>query len=717
MSWSNLDPGDDWSWTVLQRIFPISGGETVTGTMLKWISVYVLMLAGLWISYASYLQIHKTAENGKIFSAKFNGWVPIRLIFALILMLPVYNGFSCGQQLVLTTAKLSIGMARNLSSVVMKSVGPSALPISEPTIPGTQRVVTQIVVNEYCRALLNAASHNPALVPVPTLHTVPNTITLPYTLAVGQQGPYPVCGVITQKRLTATMTLQQGTNDSSVKQNWASISKDQSDALLAVVADIRKEVEPIAQKNWNNKSSNDLLSLDSVITSETNTYTVAMTNAASKAVAMVRSHKTINLQGFNALGWTGLGAYYLEIARLNSEVFSIAENFPDVSGPSWTSLGDLAGDVAPYRHALDAYAEQSLTRVSTTDSAYAPNGPNAVYSDGNLSSSGVAKTLRKVGLSEHLLTAILNHIVAPGSGQDWADPLGGLIGLGHFLIHTALLSGVLAIALSSKTLALANAAGGILTFDPAEIVSAIVQLLASTIIKSLLTPILLALSMILIPGIFLAYVIPMAPYVYWVAGVAGWFIIVVEAVVVVPVWALAHMIFEGDGLHGKALRGYELLFTIFFRPVMMIAGLILSYTVFSAISWFLMKSFSIAAGFVFARGDLLDNLIGIMVMLVMFVGLETAAAMLSFRLINTLPHHLPAMLGMSSIGRVDADAMAHDTVGRGAGHSTENIAQIAQSGMPSPENNSNKSGNKPTKPEKNGIDSTTKATMRVAKPK
>lgn len=167
--------------------------------------------------------------------------------------------------------------------------------------------------------------------------------------------------------------------------------------------------------------------------------------------------------------------------------------------------------------------------------------------------------------------------------------------------------------------------------------------------------------MLLVPGVTLAYVLPMTPYLYWIAGVGGWLILVIEAVIAVPLWMLAHMVFEGEGLHGKGIRGYEVLFTIIFRPSMMVIGLILSYTIFSAMSWLLMKSFSVATGFVFAQGYLLDNFVGIVVMLAMYVTTEMTLAVMSFRLISTLPHHLPAMAGMNAMSRVDSDNFSDST--------------------------------------------------------
>ena len=70
------------------------------------------------------------------------------------------------------------------------------------------------------------------------------------------------------------------------------------------------------------------------------------------------------------------------------------------------------------------------------------------------------------------------------------------------------------------------------------------------------TPIFMLLLGLLIPGLTIAFVLPMIPWVMWMAGVMGWLILVCEAVIAVPLWMLAHMTMQGEGLHGRANEGY-----------------------------------------------------------------------------------------------------------------------------------------------------------------
>ena len=94
---------------------------------------------------------------------------------------------------------------------------------------------------------------------------------------------------------------------------------------------------------------------------------------------------------------------------------------------------------------------------------------------------------------------------------------------------------------------------------------------------------------------------------------------------------LAHLTFEGDGLHGRGFAGYELLFNILFRPVLMIIGLFLGYFIFTCASWLIRMSFGIAAAFVLGDGWIVTNWLGLFVLLSIFVLAHVVAAIASFQ--------------------------------------------------------------------------------------
>lgn len=690
VSWSDLSAGDDWTARVLDSLFPMSSGvSTATGTMIQYISAYAMLIAAFWISYASIIQIHRTAESGKILSAHFSGWVPVRIVMATAFMVPVpsSNGFSVGQYILVQSGKTAVGMARNLNDVVAKAVGPDALPLAEPIIPGTRQVVMAVMESELCRALVNKAANNDSLAPEPSVVNPGNgrPVTVDYALAQGDAGGAATCGSIRVMLPTqATQVLMGSTIDLS------GMASQQVAALNSLISGIRPAMTSLADTLWQTRNATALRAMDAVLSDQSASYANALSSAASGMVSRIRAQysdgaSSTTDSGYVAmknLGWSGLGAYYLEISRLNAEVLSMASIVPSVTYPSWQGLGPLlTQDLAPTIDAIEAYQGAQEKAISSTDTASAPDGATRLFHDGQIPNStetALDRALQAVGVTNGVMTFIVNHIISPTSGSDWTDPLGAMISLGHLLIHTALaIIGAAALASSKTASGLATAANLVTGDLPAAAASAATFTL-SGLIKALLTPIFAGAFLLLAPGITLAYVLPMTPFAYWMAGVAGWYLVMIEGVVGFPLWMLAHMVFQGEGLHGRGLRGYEILFTIIFRPVMMIAGLMFSYTLFAAISWLIMKGFTVATGFVFDHGRPMDNLIGLIVLLCMFVTMEMSLAVMAFRLISTLPHHIPAMAGMTSIGRVDSDDFSERNTGRGVAAPTDEAAKMAR---------------------------------------
>jgi hypothetical protein len=172
---------------------------------------------------------------------------------------------------------------------------------------------------------------------------------------------------------------------------------------------------------------------------------------------------------------------------------------------------------------------------------------------------------------------------------------------------------------------------------------------------------------LLIPGLTIAFVLPMIPWVMWMAGVMGWLILVCEAVIAVPLWMLAHMTMQGEGLHGRANEGYALLFNVLFRPTLMLFGLFLGYFIFSSISFLIRQTFGLAAGFVLEHGWIVTNVLGVIVLLSIFVMTHVVAALMSFRMISLVPHHVPRLLGFHGAGRIDMDQFSRDAATVGVG--------------------------------------------------
>jgi len=88
----------------------------------------------------------------------------------------------------------------------------------------------------------------------------------------------------------------------------------------------------------------------------------------------------------------------------------------------------------------------------------------------------------------------------------------------------------------------------------------------------------------LLIGFILFYVLPFMPFIYFFFGVSAWIKTIFEAMVAMPLWALAHLRIDGEGIMGDAAeKGYYLIFEIFIRPVLIVFGLIAAIIVCSTL--------------------------------------------------------------------------------------------------------------------------------------
>ena len=661
VSWSALDPGNDWTWQMIQSVFPVNGppptntgtASTVIGQIIGQLTGFVMAIAMTYVCYTTIINIHRVSETAQILNNGMSSLFLVRLGFAAVMMFPLSSGFSNGQAAVLQAAKWGIGMATAVYTNAVTAIGPDAMVIALPQIPGTSTTVLNLMQNELCMALVNAAT-GVTLIPAPTPTTIDNaqggSISYAYSMAPGNGTGSPTCGEI-----TINEALPGGATIAGVSVDMAG---QQQTILNNILNGIRPSIQSIATNYWTTKNQSALSPLQTLYTSTTQTYTQALTTAATtlqqQLQAQIQASQTRNGQvgliqnenQLSALGWTSAAAYYLEFARINGQTLSLLSATPVVNMPSFEGLSpSLKSDIAPLFIAGTSLLAKLRTYANTSDGMITPIG-NADALAGRLNPPKI------VGM------------ITPGTNSYWSDPFGGLIALGNELIMVSMTALGLAGIAASTTGTAASTAFSILTLNWG---AAAATLVANQLMQFFGTPIFVAAMALLVPGLTIAFVLPMIPWVMWIAGVAGYLILVCEAVVAVPLWMLAHMTFEGEGLHGRGLAGYELIFNLLFRPVLMLLGLFLGYFIFTAMSYLIRMSFGIAAGFVLGNGWLVTNWLGLFVLLTIFVMCHVVAALQSFQLISLIPHHLPKMIGFSGSNRVDMDQFSRDAAYIGAG--------------------------------------------------
>ena len=701
LSWAAIDPGDDWSARVILSIFPVIPGpagtdstgsaSTVIGTLLGTVTGYVAAIAMAWVCYGTIMQIFRGAETARMLDRNMSAMFLVRMGMAAILMVPQASGFSGGQWIAVKTALWGAGLAKSFYAVAVEAIGPDAMVIAQPIIPGTKTIVAGLIRNEMCRSLINAASAQPDLAPLPKpVQNIDSAtggyVTWSYYLSSGNATGSPACGTVTLRNAKTNAT------------NIAGVSVDmtgmQRDVLTKVLTnDIRPVVEKVAAGFWQTKRTSELTPLLGALTAATADYTAQLTAAATRKTAELRNALQNSAEArkgnvglidnqvkLSSLGWTQAAAYYLEFSRLNGQTLSLVSATPTTNTPTYEGLGSsLTRDLAPLQASSEAFMHKLMTYVQTTDGLDMPGGNSDLFSGATPGEDGagtVEQLFRSLRLNDRLLNLFLEGMSPVGNM--WTDPFSAVMQLGHKMVTIALTAMGLAGLLNSNLGTAAAAGASIMSGNIAGVGGALV---GHAIVGFFAGPIFLLCMAILLPALTIAFVLPFIPWLTFYAGVIGWLILVCEAVIAVPFAMLGHMTFAGEGLHGRAREFYGLLFSILTRPTLMIVGLFLGGFIFTAGSWLTRQGFGVMAGFILANGWLVTNVLGVAVMLIIYVLTHTVTALLSFRMIAIVPHHVTRLAGFGSANRVDMEQFGRDAALIGAVGGIRAVENAARGSM------------------------------------
>ena len=162
--------------------------------------------------------------------------------------------------------------------------------------------------------------------------------------------------------------------------------------------------------------------------------------------------------------------------------------------------------------------------------------------------------------------------------------------------------------------------------------------------------------LILVPGFFLAVYLPLLPALRFFLGIAAWLIAVFEALVAMPLIALAQIRTQGDGLLTHARQGWFLLLQMLLRPVLMIFGLMAAIAIFDAlygfITWAIWSALlhvsGTGTGAEFGSG--IEGMVELLGYLMFWSVLVYFAANLSFNAITAIPDRILLWIGAADMG-------------------------------------------------------------------
>lgn len=152
-------------------------------------------------------------------------------------------------------------------------------------------------------------------------------------------------------------------------------------------------------------------------------------------------------------------------------------------------------------------------------------------------------------------------------------------------------------------------------------------------------------------GAMFAYVVPITPFIFWMQALVSWIFLVIETMVAAPFWACVHALPNGTGFAGeRARQGYMMLIDILIRPVLLVIGAVFAVAMMQAVGWLfgtLMNGWFVNVGAYVGRSFVADIVFSIIVMSVMYY----ASLTIFTKGVNYMPQHVSRWMGGTTAGQ------------------------------------------------------------------
>lgn len=621
--------------TILARIFQIGNAALLS----------VALIIGGWMAFK---KVSGAAHDGTVFEqGKATLWGPIRALLAIGLLVPTANGWSICQLLMLWAASImGVGTANLATRAATDAVTNGQTMVVQPAMPSTVELARNLYQANLCMHAVNQGFDDER---ASGGSVRPSYYIQSYDTPTGMifRSSTYVCG-----GANVTDALE---NADPVKDNtgWFSPNIDVSDikkAHLEALRAMQKVLYPGAQDFVRKIAAKmhtgavRLPNAEIAILSGAQRYEEIVTARASTKNSQMAALSSQIADSLKTQGWWALGAWYQTFAQANSKLNNAMAAKAQTFGES--SLGDR-GIHDFYNRVMTAYQAQQIHNAA--------DDPHSVIGQSmqNASSSEAEKIIGGFfhAPGQRLILASTN-IFIQKNGQ--VNPLVSMKTLGDYLLNFS--SGVITtfVVVRMGVSSAENSAPGRIVNFVTGVGNGVNKGL--DVIEPYVRLIVIAVFSI---GTVLSVYLPMIPFVVWFGGVINWLVVVGEAIIAAPLWAMTHMISEGEGVGNRSGHGYIFLLNVMVRPLLMVVGFFLAGSATIVAGDFLNKIFGIAIAN--AQFDSMTGLISLVGLFVLYCSLCMNLVHRCFNLILIVPDQVINWVGghaASALGR-DTNDEAH----------------------------------------------------------
>lgn len=637
----------------------LSGSSSPLSEMFIIFNMAVFTVAVFMVLYGVVSGIMHTAVEGEFLGKRCSSiWYPIRVIYGIFGLVPLFGGWSFPQALMILGMVIGIGVGNITWQAGWKLMlgHVENLVLVNPEAAGKDDTVKAIIQAQLCTMAHNDRQHeeqefatgSPVLFPEEgTFYTASPAIGwngIGVSWGSTENGYHPDdCGGV---RINKIVSIPVSSSSASAPtKSKASAPPFSSDAVMGAhqkaLQSMSKSLLPLSKALYTSGTLPDPGALEAIRVEYIKTVGTELSKVATESS-----------QGFGQYmedigsSWLYAGAVFAKIVDVNRQVMSAAKISPEAIAPKFGNVPrELTTSAAGGQNGLELYK------------GYSEQVDSSLNADKLDLQSFISSTMGAGFVSSILKTITWN------SGE----MMTGVINIGYTILTATW--GVYAAGLGLATTA--EVVSG------AKVLGSGVGAPTATITILLLTLASFSLPL-MIAGLVFAFYVPFIPTILWYSAVLSYGIILIEAVAGAPLWMLAHLETEGEGMGQRTAHGYMFLLNVIFRPVLMVIGLVAGWMLMNIMGQVLQFMISILFGTSSYGFSGIASLFAFIAAICIFALLAYMTVSKCFSLIHYLPNEVLAFVGgyVGKIGGGEDDTVKSALAG-GAGA----YAGAAQKGM------------------------------------
>ncbi|MDI9331179.1 MAG: DotA/TraY family protein [Alphaproteobacteria bacterium] len=373
---------------------------------------------------------------------------------------------------------------------------------------------------------------------------------------------FPKARVSTDNGTTQLSQLFGG--DQQLTQFSTSIDAAHRSAYATLQTEMKAIAEGLYVKKETDQGGISRQTAQTKYTKAVNNYNKKIQDTINAGIANISKENEVTKNATRD-GWALAGAFYMKFIKIQQAIADEIQRVPETTPPTGQLPAMFQAEVGPNLKDVEGILRKSRFADTLGVQQQAVDDIN-VGSEGSRYQKWFKDSFEKGGLND---TKYLFDISASN------NIILALSDAGYKLMKIAV----------SSNFALAVAAGAA---DSKFLGTGIGVGVAIQVLQVLLLPIFGALFG---AAAVLAFVIPMTPFIIWMGVILGWLIMVVEAIIAAPMWILAHLYPDGDGIVGRAGQGYSLVFALFLRPPLAVMGLLASMAIINPLGSLIVEAY------------------------------------------------------------------------------------------------------------------------------